>query len=469
MVQGRTGFTGLALWILSAQAAQAQDLSATLDVKSLLSGSKPDYSYPQAAPSANAASYNRKPLSLEFASSLFSVDVDDSKRGARSMDISYGRDQDSRVALNYLEKQSANLDNFSRLRFDDRGAWSLRMDYSVVDDVLELYGTSDLGTFDPDTGENFSASRHRMYQLGLQGTLSRLNYGAEYYSAGKDFDRLGKSKGGDPKAGNAGSNFWGKWKLGRWGIKGSLSRSWNNLHEDPEKPRVTKTLGSLTLDYTLSNRPYTRTSLSYSRGIRESVDESRKNRPDSNVIDRLGINVYQTGRAWNASLNSSYDRAQDLTASSSAPSASFTHSLSASFYPTDTLTITPTFGEYRKHYSQFDTRSIIRRASLSLNFAQREKDYSFKLYGAYKANKNRDWYQDTNNLSIDGAFIRNLSRLEGQESSLSLHVGYNRYGDAIYTDNTSDDLAAWFVLRIGQNATRRYVSDNDSTGHGWLD
>ena len=122
----------------------------------------------------------------------------------------------------------------------------------------------------------------------------------------------------------------------------------------------------------------------------------------------------------------------------------------------DALTITPVFGEYRKHYARSDSSSIIRRASLKLNFAQREKDYSFKLFGAFKTNKNRDWYQDTNNLSIDGSFIRNLSSFEGRESSLSLHVGYSRFGDAIDTDNSSDDLAAWFVLRIGENSTRRY-------------
>lgn len=351
----------------------------------------------------------------------------------------------------YVEKVFGNSVNLSQLG-KQRGAVNIRFDSSLANGYLDMYGQFGFGAFDPEIAHGIDEGQRR-YDVGFKGKLGHFSYGTRHGSTGREHNFLIKGDyKGKLKPGKAVNEIWGAWRYNKIGIKTSFSEVWNNLENNPNKPRIITTQGGITLSYRLSSWPYLGYSLSYFQGTRQSSHEPVNYKPHQDPIEKVAMGLSYSGNVWNASLYSSYSRTKDSPQAGKLPTATWTYDLRASYYPTRTLRITPALGYYIKDYSQFDTQTITRSArsaSTTFSYAPKNKNYKFKVFSSYNAVTNRTWGQDTENFYLDNALVWSLPGSSPLEmKNLSLHATYNRYRDAINSDSDSDNVAVWLVFSI---------------------
>lgn len=368
-----------------------------------------------------------------------------------------------RLKTSYIEKPLSGIEG--RLALEDQTAGlNLRVDSSFINNKINLFGEWDYSTFDPLTSYKFAEDHQRMFRVGIEGREDQLSYGAQYGFAGNEYKTLfkerEKSKSGF-KPGKQGTMFWARWGFGDLGIKASVSESWDNLENDPDKPRITDTRAGATLEYTFSAWPYVGYSLGYFQGTRKSSQEPIGYSHLEEPIQMLESNLDYASGSWNASLYSSYSWVAQKVGLSKTPSSTFTHYLSASFYPFQSFSITPALGYYVVDYSQFDAQTVNRSASLAFSHQLAHPNIHLTAFGSYDTETNQAWYLDRRSDYLDTAIVWSQDQSPTNRINLSFGAAYYRYTDGIYSDSNATGLALWLVFRLGSLPSQRLMPQFD--------
>jgi hypothetical protein len=283
-----------------------------------------------------------------------------------------------------------------------------------------------------------------MDATGKQGAFA---YGTRYLSWSKDFESLDKKPKGI-KEDEASHESWVSWRQGNLKLKTGYTKQWDNVGNDPEESRNTDHLVSITPSYTLHDWPHVGVSVSYGQGSRQSSRDPAGEQPYKGPLSEISTSFYMTADTMDLYLHTSLkESSNDLVDSGS--SKTVTYSISGSYYPSDSIHITPYFSISQEEYLKgaLEYRYTGTYSSLSLTYKPPEHPYRLDLHAGHDSYKGNDGYTDNNNLNTRLSLGWDLKSNHMEQSTLSFEITSDSYTDNIYTDSSSDDLAAGIVWR----------------------
>jgi hypothetical protein len=317
--------------------------------------------------------------------------------------------------------------------------WKSSLGRDLADAQFEFASSSRRPYDGTEFGNQNSSS---LFWFDLQHADQQFSYGLDYFSIGEEFAEPGNSKS-NPKADRQGTQLWGQWSLGTLGIKPFLSRSHDNLEEDPDRSRLTDTQVGLSLNQSLLSWPGLGYSVSYLIGTRRSSLEPESYKPYSGPISTATLSVNYSANEWNASLNSSHADSGNTANGNANQNTTVSHYLSGSYYPNSTINFTGDFGHVMEEHNSFDARTSTIDASLSLSYKPPIGRFDRHIYMVYSAQKNLKWQLNTRYFSAGAGQRWYLRRKPSTISVLSFDINYDRYLDDIYSEASTADLTFW--------------------------
>ena len=321
-------------------------------------------------------------------------------------------------------------------------------DAGNINSWMQGYEIGPFGSFDTKRSRNFADTGKHFIKLDATGKQGAFRYGTRYLSRSKGYESLAKKTKKGIEEDKAGHKSWVSWKQGNLKLKTNYSEYWDNIGNDPEKSRNTDRLVSIAPGYTLHEWPYVGVEVSYAQGSRESSMDPAGEQPYSGPLSRISTSFNISANKINLYLGTSLEESSnDLVESENSKTA--THSIGGSYYPFDSIYITPDFSfsqeEYLKGTQEYQYTGTY--SSLSLTYKSPEHPYSLHLYAGHESYKGNDGYTDTDNINTSLSLDWDLwSNREGK-STLSFDINSYSYTDHIYSDSSSDDLTARVVWR----------------------
>jgi hypothetical protein len=351
-------------------------------------------------------------------------------RGKDDRMVSGSYEEDSRAVL-----QGRTSDEEPLAYLDTRWKSSLGRDFA---DAQFEFASSSRRLYDGTEFNNQNSSS--LFRFDLQRADQQFSYGLEYFSVGEEFAAPGNS---NPKADREGTQLWGRWSLGAFGIKPFFSSSHNNLEEDPDRSRLTDTQVGLNLNQSLLSWPDLGYSVSYTIGTRRSSLEPEGYKPYSGPISSATLSVNYSANKWNASLNSSHSESGNTANGRANQTTTVSDYLSGSYYPNSIINFAGDFGHVMEEHNSFDSRTSTIDASLSLSYKPPIGRFDRHIYMVYSAQKNLEWQLNTRYFSAGAGQRWYLRRKPSTISVLSFDINYDRYLDEVYSEASTADLTFW--------------------------
>ncbi len=328
---------------------------------------------------------------------------------------------------------------------EKQGLWELKINSSLINGLLQTEGVLALSTYNPFTNKDISDDSYRFSKFVVKGSLKEFLYGVSYQFVGKEFNGLKITKM-TLNTDREGTDLWIVWSFGNLSIKPTFKRYHDNLAEDPNRPRFTDTQAGSSLSYTLSSLPYLKTSAFYFRGVRDSSLEPEDYEPFEGPIENIGHSISYSSSKLNVSFYSSYSSCKDTLQASSRETNTVYHSISSSFYLTNSLSLTPGLSYINDKYLHYNAQTLTRSASLGFNYRLSES-VKFNAYGSYSDKENQQWYLDTEYIYAKIGVVHTLSALPQLVKNFSLNVSYDYNLDNIYSDNNRQEISFWLIFK----------------------
>lgn len=282
--------------------------------------------------------------------------------------------------------------------------------------------------------------------LGLKGSISDFDGGAEYRSVGKRFERL--VSGPPSQRDREGTELWVAQRLGLLRLRLTQSELTDNVDRNPALPRTTRAQTAISAQ--IDPRGWPIFGLTYATGDSERVWLTGDGRPrmtEEQTFDSLSGNVYYGGLRWDVSASSSYITSRDV-AQPDHTMAMLYHDLRLTLRPFESLVIAPAVSTGLDRYEWSGTRSNTTSTSLLLSYGPPTSWWKLWTLGAYTASQASDGTMDGRTLSLSGGLSCGLGRLLGGPTSLSFQAGYERYDDAVYRDGSARGVFGLVRLKV---------------------
>jgi hypothetical protein len=327
-------------------------------------------------------------------------------------------------------------------RLLDDGGLRDAMDLSLKSsfgDAVSAEGQIAYSAFDSKAERMNRESRNRLLRLKLDGGFSSFDYGAEYRSVGPSF----RSRGGSStfRRDQVGTEMWAGYKVGRLHLKATFSESADNVEEDPQRPRTTRTLAGPTLGITLPGSATL--TLSYQRGTSHTTWGGRL--PQEHWVDTYGTSFYLGRSSWDVYANSEYALSRNKL-DTSLHSTAFFHQIGGSYHPTDSLHISPYLSLNEERSSWTVARTITPAATLSLTYALWSGGPSLSLSGEYSRTRITDGTYDVATTYIINSLV--LPIANSKNTDLSFDVIHSQYSDLVYTMSSYDEVLGRVMFRV---------------------
>jgi len=333
------------------------------------------------------------------------------------------------------------------------GYWNTRMKSEPVDGAPDVEMEFAVSSINLETGEGFEDLTNQRFRLTSQDTWQSVTYGATFQSVGKRFAPLGNSgqvnKSSSKKLKNdqQGFELWAHRRIKGTGIKPFLSSFRDNFSRDPDKPQVTTTLAGSKLDYAWLSWPHVGSSLTYSRGLRESSREPIGVAAFKDPVHIIAGSLYYGGRYWNGTLSSEHSAStRDWEAAPSQP-VTTTYYAGASYAPSKTLSIAPDLTVTSEEYPQLSAWTRTVSTSLALGYRPRDTRVGFNGYAQYETQDNPEWGMDTRYLFAQAGIELPFRAAWPRENRLGLSVTYDRYRGKVASGADTGDVTLWVTLR----------------------
>ncbi|MEO8341797.1 MAG: hypothetical protein ABI604_19200 [Nitrospirota bacterium] len=282
-------------------------------------------------------------------------------------------------------------------------------------------------------GDTPHDASQRMIRLGLTGTAGSIRYGMLSRSAGQAF-----LHGPD----QARREAWGEWTSGSTTLRSTVGQQWNNVAEDPTCSRLEQTYGRVGLSW---KRPvWPEITLTYAHNSLNSTLDPLGVAPQRSHSHALESAVAYTGTEWNARFASSYILGSDLLRGGTEYTVRM-QMLTASFRPSDTLTISPTL-RYREEGQDWSgVRIHSPSASVALQYSQSQQ-VLISAMGNYAGVRSNDGMFDTMHLGGRGKLAWDVHRSKGWTTLISLEADYNRMTNRMLPTAGREDISG--LLRL---------------------
>jgi hypothetical protein len=282
--------------------------------------------------------------------------------------------------------------------------------------------------------------------LGLKGSVSDFEGGAEYRSVGKRFERL--VTGPASQRDREGTDLWVVQRLGLVRLRVSQSELADNVDRNPALPRTTRAQTAISAD--LAPRGWPILGLTYAKGDSERVWLNGDGLPRSTeeqTFDSMSGSIYYGAPRWDVSGSSTYITSRDVAQPDHTMTMLY-HDLRLTLRPLESLVIAPAVSTGLDRYEWSDTRSNTTSASLLLSYGSLSSWWKLWTLGAYTASQASDGTMDGRTMSLSGGLSCGLGRLLGGPTSLSFQAGYERYDDSVYRDGSARGVFGLVRLKV---------------------
>jgi hypothetical protein len=282
--------------------------------------------------------------------------------------------------------------------------------------------------------------------LGLKGSISDFEGGAEYRSVGRRLERL--VSGPPSQRDREGTEVWVAQRLGVLRLRLSQSDLADNVDRNPALPRTTRTQTAIAAQVAPRSWPIFR--LTYAAGDSERVWLTGDGNPRSTeqqTFDSLSGSAYYGAPRWDVSASSTYIASRDVAR----PDREMTmlyHDLRFTLRPVESLVVAPSLSTGLDRYEWSETRSNTTSASLLLAYGPATSWWKLWALGAYNASQSSDGTMDGRTLSLSGGLSCGLGRLLGGPTTLSFQAGYERYDDSVYRDSSARGVFGLVRLKV---------------------
>jgi hypothetical protein len=282
--------------------------------------------------------------------------------------------------------------------------------------------------------------------LGLKGSISDFEGGAEYRSVGRRLERL--VSGPPSQRDREGTEVWVAQRLGLLRLRLSQSDLTDNVDRNPALPRTTRTQTAITAQ--VAPRSWPIFGLTYAAGDSERVWLTGDGRPratEQQAFDSLSGSAYYGAPRWDVSASSTYITSRDVAWPDHEMTMLY-HDLRLTLRPVESLTVTPSLGTGLERYESSETRSNTSSASLLLTYGPPTSWWKLWTFGAYNASQTSDGIVDGRTMSLSGGLSCRLGRLLGGPTTLSFQASYERYDDSVYRDGSARSVFGLVRLKV---------------------
>jgi len=393
------------------------------------------------------------------------------RRKKASAELTHGQnDEATYFAASYKDGNKINLgvafartnpeDEFRSTTDRNEGFWQLKMSSSLLGPRLDAEIA--LGSFESETDQDLWSSDDRKLKLGLQTMWQGFSVGANYQSAGKDYENsedilnIGKKKNKDTlEKDTQGTELWAYRQFGNIGLKTYVSQYSNNLAEDRNLPRFSTQKAGGSVHYQFSSLPQAGVTLDYATGTMKSLYEPAGVSSVSQDISDIGSSIYYADNLWSGSLS-----VENATGKVNGAGITDVQSYyaEASYFPSDAVSISPSISYSRQKYTEIDVSTDTLSTSLTSSYKPAPNGLSYNLYGEYTSEKNRDWSVDNSHFYVSLGVNRNLRKPRLFINHWSFELFYDQYRDNYYSNSNS--AGPGFMLKLGSSSkpARRFVN-----------
>ncbi|HSL03978.1 MAG TPA: hypothetical protein VK901_10620 [Nitrospiraceae bacterium] len=282
-------------------------------------------------------------------------------------------------------------------------------------------------------GDTPGNASQRMIRLGLTGAAGSIRYGLLSRSAGQAF-----LNGPD----QARREVWGEWTSGWTTLRSTIGQQWNNVTEDSTRSRLEQTYGRVGIAW---KRPiWPEITLTYAHNSLNSTLEPLGVAPQRNHSHTLESAVAYNGTDWNARLASSYILGSDLLRGGTEYTVRM-QTFTATFRPSNTLTIAPTLGYRDEVQGWSGVRTDSPSASVALQYRQNQQ-ILLSAMGNYAGTRSSDGLIHTMHVGGKGRLAWDVHRSQTWTTLISLEAGYNRMTNHVSPATGTEDISG--VLRL---------------------
>ena len=268
----------------------------------------------------------------------------------------------------------------------------------------------------------------QMVRLGVTAGMGKVNYGFTYRQAGQAYLN-GPDQGG--------REMWGEWKASGMTLRSAVGQLWNNVAEDPTRPRLMQTYGRMTLGLTKPAWP--EVSLTYARNSLSTMLEPLGVAPQRTQSHTLeGAVAYQSLR-WNVRVSSSYALTSDLLRGGAESNVRM-QLLSASFRPINTFTISPMVSYREEIQDASGTRIDGPSASLALHY-QQSRQLLISAMANYASSRSNDRLIDLENVGGRGILAWDIQQSSAWTTLIAIEAGYSRVSNRVTPSADTEDIS----------------------------
>ncbi len=282
--------------------------------------------------------------------------------------------------------------------------------------------------------------------LGLKGSISDLEGGAEYRSVGRRLERL--VSGPASQRDREGTEVWVAQRLGLLRLRLSQSDLTDNVDRNPALPRTNRAQTAISAQVAPRSLPIF--GLTYATGDSARTWLTGDGSPrttEQQAFDLLSGHAYYGAPRWDVSASSVYITSRDVARPDHEMTMLY-HDLRLTLRPTESLVVAPALSTGLDRYKWSETRSNTTSASLLLSYGPATSWWKLWTLGAYNASQSSDGTVDGRTMSLSGGLSCGLGRLLGGPTTLSFQGGYERYDDAVYRDSSARGVFGLVRLKV---------------------
>ncbi len=330
------------------------------------------------------------------------------------------------------------------IKLQDDGVQHDALDFLLKSSLLgNLTGESEVAfsSFDSQTDKLYHEQKNRLLRFRLASDVGSFGYGAEYRSVGQGFRR---PPGSNWRLDQEGTEMWASQAVGPLRFKTLFSNFWDNVEEDPRRPRTTKTLGGPALGITLPGGSVL--NFSYQRGSSETVGGPNTQSPQESWIEDWGASLYYYGGPkWDFTIMSNYSPSTNKVDPSKKVASDY-HNITGSYRPTESITIVPSLSFSEQRYSWSGVRTTTPTAMLSFSYAPPSRNLTLTTYGFYSRSKSSDGFYDVQTVNVINSLVLPFGK--AKEKAISFDIVYNQYLDAVYHHGSYDELLGRILYKV---------------------
>jgi len=305
-------------------------------------------------------------------------------------------------------------------------------------------GEVSFSRFDGDTTDGTGRTDDLAAILNISRSIGAYSLAVDYHYYGTDFGSIANPSFTADREDISGDIAT---YLGPHSITAAVSRGRDNVEDDPSRPVVSTTTGSLS--WSFSTPPWPAMNLAYTRSVQESRDEPVGGQKVDNSNETIFGGLSMAGEQWSANVNGNYGKLTDRIGALDSDTTGV--NLSASLTPVEDFNLRPSISltESETGGVTKDSRilSLTLYAPIAPPFGRTSLQFSYTKSDASDGSQDSSTFNGSWRLSLSLNEV--MKRwLHYGSGALALTTNYNRVDDNITPSKSTDETTVILSINL---------------------